>query len=46
MKSIHALLLQAAGIDRMIKGLNQHDAWDALAALASGLAGTKLMQAA
>ena len=45
-KSIHALLLQAAGIDRMIKGLNQHDAWDALAALASGLAGTKLMQAA
>ena len=45
-KSIHALLLQAAQIDRMIKGLNQHDAWDALAALACGLAGTVLMQAA
>ena len=44
-KSIHALLLQAAQIDRMIKGLNQNDSWDALSALACGLAGTTLMQA-
>ncbi|MEO8386374.1 MAG: DNA polymerase III subunit delta, partial [Betaproteobacteria bacterium] len=45
-KSIQALLLQAAEIDRMIKGLNQNDPWDALTALAGGLAGTNLMQAA
>lgn len=44
--SIHALLLQAAQIDRMIKGLNQHDPWDALCALTCGLAGTALMKAA
>ena len=45
-KSIYALLLQAAEIDRMIKGLNQCDPWDAFSALACGLAGTALMQAA
>ena len=45
-KSIHALLLQAAEIDRMVKGLNQSNPWDALSALACGLAGTNLMQAA
>jgi DNA polymerase-3 subunit delta len=45
-KSIHALLLQAADIDRMIKGLNQNDPWDALAALAGGLKGTALPKAA
>ena len=45
-KSIHALLLQAAEIDRMVKGLNQCNPWDALSALACGLAGTNLMQAA
>ncbi len=45
-KSIHLLLLQAAEVDRMIKGLNQRDPWDALSALACGLAGTALMQAA
>ena len=45
-KSIHALLLQAALVDRMIKGLNQNDPWDALSALACGLAGTTLMKAA
>ena len=45
-KSIHALLLQAAEIDRMIKGLNRNDPWDALGALAGGLAGTALMKAA
>ena len=45
-KSIHSLLLQAAEVDRMIKGLNQRDPWDALSGLACGLAGTALMQAA
>ena len=45
-KSIYALFLQAAEIDRTIKGLNQRDPWDALSALACGLAGTALMQAA
>ena len=44
--SIYALLLQAAKIDRMIKGLNQRDPWDALSMLACGLAGNVLMQAA
>ena len=41
-----ALLLQAAEIDRMIKGLNPHEPWDALAELARGLAGKSLMNAA
>lgn len=45
-KSIRALLLQAAEIDRMIKGLNPNDPWDAFCALACGLAGTTFMQAA
>lgn len=45
-KSIYALLLQAADIDRMIKGLNQNEPWDALSALACCLAGTALMRAA
>ncbi len=44
--SINALLLQAAEIDRMIKGLNRNDPWDALAALAFSIAGTTLMKAA
>ncbi|MBP8120309.1 MAG: DNA polymerase III subunit delta [Burkholderiales bacterium] len=44
--SLLALLLQAAEIDRMIKGLNPHDPWDALAELARGLAGKALMKAA
>lgn len=45
-ESLRALLLQAAEIDRMIKGLNAHDPWDALAELATGLAGRPLMKAA
>jgi len=45
-KSVNALLLQAAEIDRMIKGLSQRDPWDALSALACGLSGTALMRAA
>ncbi len=45
-ESLLALLLQAAEIDRMIKGLNATDAWDALAELARGLAGKPLMKAA
>ncbi len=44
--SLQALLLQAADIDRMIKGLNPDEPWDALAALARGLAGISLMKAA
>jgi DNA polymerase-3 subunit delta len=44
--SIRALLLQAAEIDRMIKGLNPNDPWDAFCALAGGLAGTAVMKAA
>jgi len=45
-ESLQALLLQAAEIDRMIKGLNPNDPWDALAELARGLAGKPLMKAA
>jgi DNA polymerase-3 subunit delta len=45
-KSIHAMLLDAAEIDRMIKGLNQRDPWDALASLAGAIAGDSLMKAA
>ncbi len=45
-ESLQALLLQAAEIDRMIKGLNPNDPWDALAELARGLAGRSLMKAA
>ena len=45
-ESLLALLLQAAEIDRMIKGLNPFDPWDALAELARGLAGKSLMKAA
>ena len=45
-ESLQALLLQAAEIDRMIKGLNPHEPWDALAELARGLAGKPLMKAA
>jgi DNA polymerase-3 subunit delta len=45
-ESLMVLLLQAAEIDRMIKGLNLHEPWDALAELACGLAGTPLMKAA
>ena len=41
--SLYKLLLQAAEIDRMIKGLNSADAWDALAELARGIAGKSLM---
>ena len=44
--SLRALLLQAAEIDRMIKGLNPNDPWDALAELAFGVAGKPLMKAA
>ena len=44
--SLLALLLQAAEIDRMIKGLNPHEPWDALAELARGMAGQSLMKAA
>ncbi len=44
--SLQALLLQASEIDRMIKGLNPHEPWDALAELARGLAGKSLMRAA
>ena len=45
-KSIQTLLLQAAEIDRMVKGLNHNDPWDALNLLACSLAGTNLMKAA
>ncbi len=45
-ETLLALLLQAAEIDRMIKGLNATDAWDALAELARGLAGKPLMKVA
>lgn len=45
-ESLLELLLQAAEIDRMIKGLNPFDPWDALAELARGLAGKPLMKAA
>lgn len=45
-RSIHDLLLQAAEIDRMIKGLNQRDPWDALSSLACAIAGSPLLQAA
>jgi DNA polymerase-3 subunit delta len=44
--SLQGLLLQAAEIDRMIKGLNPQEPWDALAELARGLAGSPLMKAA
>jgi DNA polymerase III subunit delta len=44
--SLLALLLQAAEIDRMIKGLNPNEPWDALAELARGLAGKSLMKVA
>ncbi len=43
--SLRALLLQAAEIDRMIKGLNANDPWDALAELAFGVAGKPQMKA-
>lgn len=45
-ESLQSLLLQAAQIDRMIKGLSNDDPWDALAQLACGLAGRTLMKAA
>ena len=45
-RSIQALLLQAAEIDHMVKGLNHNDPWDALNLLACSLAGTNLMKAA
>ena len=45
-ESLLELLLQAGEIDRMIKGLNPFDPWDALAELARGLAGRPLMKAA
>ena len=45
-ESLLKLLLQAAEIDRMIKGLNPREPWDALAELARGLAGKPLMKAA
>ena len=45
-ESLLELLLQAGEIDRMIKGLNPFDPWDALAELARGLAGKPLMKAA
>lgn len=45
-KSIQTLLLQAAEIDHMVKGLNHNDPWDALNLLACSLAGTNLMKAA
>lgn len=43
--SLRRLLLQAAEIDRMIKGLNSNDPWDALAELAFGVAGKPQMKA-
>lgn len=45
-QSIYGLLLQASDIDRMIKGLNQRDPWDALSALACGIAGTTFLKVA
>lgn len=39
--SLTRLNLQAAKIDRMIKGLDQNEPWDALSFLACGLAGLK-----
>jgi DNA polymerase-3 subunit delta len=40
--SLVRLNLQAALIDRMIKGVNQHDVWDALLQFCCGLAGARL----
>ena len=40
-KSLTALNLQAAKIDRMIKGLDSNDPWDALAQLACGIGGVR-----
>lgn len=40
--SLVRLNLQAATIDRMIKGVNGNDVWDALLQFACGLGGTKL----
>ena len=40
-KSLTALNMQAAKIDRMIKGLDSSDPWDALAQLACGIGGVR-----
>ena len=40
-RSLTALNLQAAKIDRMIKGLDSNDPWDALAQLACGIGGVR-----
>jgi len=40
--SLVRLNLQAADIDRMIKGVNSHDVWDALLQFSCGLAATKI----
>ena len=40
-KSLTALNIQAAKIDRMIKGLDSNDPWDALAQLACGIGGVR-----
>ena len=39
--SLTALNLQAAKVDRMIKGLDNNDPWDALAQLACGIGGVR-----
>jgi hypothetical protein len=40
--SLVRLNLQAARIDRMIKGVNPNDVWDALLQFSCGLAGARL----
>jgi DNA polymerase-3 subunit delta len=44
-RSIRALLMQAANIDRLIKGIGERDPWDALAELGCAMAGRPLLPA-
>ncbi len=44
--SLHAALLHAAEIDRMIKGLNHNDVWLGLKQLGCTIAGKKILQEA
>lgn len=45
-ESLRSLLLHAAEVDRMVKGLNSRDPWEGLAALACGMAGESVLRAA
>jgi DNA polymerase-3 subunit delta len=44
-KSVRALMLRAAEVDRLVKGIGTRDAWDALADLGCAMAGKPLMHA-